>query len=138
MPEERPQQLRSILATDAFARLVGVRLEAAETDLATLSVAWREDLRQPTGLLHGGVYAVLADTAAVHALGTTLRASFSPVTVRLDTSYFAPLRSGRLTARARIVRKGRRLAHASVELTGDDGRLVGIAGSIVALSSAGA
>ena len=134
MPEERTAQLRSILAADAFARLVGVRLDAAETDAATLSLAWREDLRQPTGLLHGGVYAVLADTAVVHALGTTLRASFSLVTVRLDTSYFEPVRAGRLTARAHVVRKGRRLAHVEVELARDDGRLVAIAASIVALT----
>jgi len=135
MPAERTAQLRAILAADPFACLVGFRLDVAETDAATLSVALRDQLRQPAGLLHGGVYAVLADTAVVHALGTTLRPSFRPVTVRLDTSYFAPVRSGRLSARARIVRKGRRLAHGSVELHSEAGEVVANATSIVALMS---
>lgn len=136
MPAERAAQLRAILAADAFACHVGLRLDAAETDVATLSVALRDELRQPTGLLHGGVYAILADTAVAQALGTTLRPGFSIVTVRLDTSYFAPVRSGRAIARARIVRKGRRLAHGSVELTDEAGAIVATAGAIYAMITA--
>jgi len=71
----------------------------------------RADLAQPTGILHGGLHSVLIDTAIAQALLTTIRPGFSVVTVRLDTNYFAPVRSGRIVASARVARKGKRIAH---------------------------
>ncbi|MEO6026676.1 MAG: PaaI family thioesterase [Candidatus Binatia bacterium] len=42
---------------------------------------------------------------------------FSVVTVRLDTNYFAPVRSGRVVANATVVRKGKRIAHGEAVAT---------------------
>jgi uncharacterized protein (TIGR00369 family) len=111
MPPERGDLQRQVVDGDPFLRSLGVRCEEIQSNAATLSLAHRSDLTQPTGILHGGLQSILIDTAIAQALLTTLRPGFSVVTVRLDTNYFAPVRSGRIVARARVVRHGKRIAH---------------------------
>src|SRR5262249_54904804 len=111
MPPGRAELQRQLVDGDPFLRLLGLSFDEARCDAATLSVAYRADLTQPTGILHGGLHAILIDTAIAQALLTTIRPGFSVVTVRLDTNYFSPVRSGRIAASARVVRKGKRIAH---------------------------
>src|SRR5262245_49774235 len=117
MPRDRAELQRQLVDGDPFLRLLGLSFDAARSDAATLSVGYRADLTQPTGILHGGLHALLIDTAIAQALLTTIRPGFSVVTVRLDTNYFAPVRSGRIVASARVVRKGKRIAHGEAVVT---------------------
>ena len=57
------------------------------------------------------------DPAIAQALLTTIRPGFSVVTVRLDTNYFGAVRGGRIVASARVVRKGKRIAHGEAVVT---------------------
>jgi uncharacterized protein (TIGR00369 family) len=98
-PDGRIALQQQLVASDAFFRLLGVRL------------AFRDDLVQPTGILHGGLHALLIDSAIAQALLTTLHPAYSVVTVHLDTKYFAPVSGGELLAEATVIRKGRRVAH---------------------------
>jgi uncharacterized protein (TIGR00369 family) len=84
----------------------------------------RADLTQPTGILHGGLQSILIDTAIAQALLTTLRPGFSVVTVRLDTNYFAPVRSGRVVVSAKVVRKGKRIVHGEAVVTDEHDAMV--------------
>src|SRR5215468_712736 len=88
MPPDRGELQRRIVEGDPFLRLLGLSLGEARLDAATLSVAHRAELTQPTGILHGGLHSILIDTAIAQALLTTIRPGFSVVTVRLDTNYF--------------------------------------------------
>jgi acyl-CoA thioesterase len=124
MPPGRDELQRQVVDGDPFLRLLGLSFDEARSDAATLSVAYRDDLTQPTGILHGGLQAILIDTAIAQALLTTIRPGFSVVTVRLDTNYFAPVRSGRIVAGARVVRKGKRIAHGEACVTDERDELV--------------
>jgi hypothetical protein len=55
-----------------FAKLIGMRLVDLKLDEATISIEMRDDLRQPSGVLHGGVTATLIDTAMAFAVRTRL------------------------------------------------------------------
>jgi uncharacterized protein (TIGR00369 family) len=125
MPAERTELQRQIVDGDPFLGLLGVKIQGAGTDTATLAAAYRSDLAQPTGILHGGLHSILIDTAIAQALLTTIRPGFTVVTVRLDINYFAPVRSGRIVATATVVRKGKRIAHGQAFVTDERAAVVG-------------
>ena len=72
-----------------------------------------DGLKQPLGLVHGGVYATLADALTA----TTGR------TVSNQTSFLRPITQGTIHATARRRHKGRTTAVWEVDITDDEGRL---------------
>lgn len=119
MPPGRAELQRQLIDGDPFLGALGVRFAAAEADGATLTLGFRANLAQPTGILHGGLHSILIDTAIAQALLTTIRPGFSVVTVRLDANYFAPVRAGEVAVRASVVRKGKRIAHGTAVVVDD-------------------
>ncbi len=98
-------------------------LEAGpERVLLRLPVDWR--VHQPFGILHGGVSALLAESAA--SLGGALAAGpeRSVVGIELSASHLRGLRDGHLTAEATPVRVGRTIQVWRIVLTDDDGRAI--------------
>jgi uncharacterized protein (TIGR00369 family) len=87
-----------------------------------LPVNWR--VHQPYGILHGGVSALLAESAA--SLGGALAAGpeRSVVGIELSASHLRPLQDGHLTATATPVRVGRSVQVWRIALTDDDGRAI--------------
>jgi 1,4-dihydroxy-2-naphthoyl-CoA hydrolase len=72
-----------------------------------------DSLCQPLGLVHGGVYATLADALTAKA-GRT---------VSNQTSFLRPITTGTIHATARRRHQGRTTAVWEVDITDDDGRL---------------
>jgi 1,4-dihydroxy-2-naphthoyl-CoA hydrolase len=98
-------------------------LEAGpERVMMRLPVDWR--VHQPFGILHGGVSALLAESAA--SLGAALAAGpeRSVVGIELSASHLRALRDGHLTAEATPVRVGRTVQVWRIVLTDDDGRAI--------------
>ena len=104
--------------------LLGVEvLEAGpERVVMRLPVDWR--VHQPFGVLHGGVSALLAESAA--SLGAALAAGTDRrvVGIELSASHLRGLRDGHLTADATPVRVGRTIQVWRIVLTDDDGRAI--------------
>ena len=104
-----------LAAMRPYYRLLGLRVEAGEpAGLSKLVLESRSELENSRGEVHGGVIASLLDVAMGVAVRSTLPQSDGATTVSLTVNYVAPGRST-LTARGRVVRKGRTLA--SVEAT---------------------
>jgi 1,4-dihydroxy-2-naphthoyl-CoA hydrolase len=87
-----------------------------------LPVDWK--VHQPYGILHGGVSALLAESAA--SLGAALAAGPGKgvVGIELNASHLRSLREGHLTATATPIRVGRTLQVWGITLTDDDGRAI--------------
>ena len=87
-----------------------------------LPVTWK--VHQPYGILHGGVSALLAESAA--SLGAALAAGpdRQVVGIELNASHLRGLREGYLTASATPLRVGRTVQVWSISLTDDDGRAI--------------
>jgi uncharacterized protein (TIGR00369 family) len=83
-------------------------------------------LRQPLGLVHGGVFAVLADqlTAGAHRR-----------TISSQTSFLRPITGGHVNATARRRHNGRTTAVWEVDMTDDEGRLCALVRITLALQS---
>jgi acyl-CoA thioesterase len=123
LTEAQFNRLREAFDNVPFARLLGIEIGAAEPGTATLHLNVRDELKQNHGVMHGGATASLIDTAAAFAILTILEAGQKTTTVDLTVHYLRPLTEGRLTARARVLRAGRRLIVVSVDLT-DDAQLL--------------
>jgi len=123
-PAGRVDLQRQLVESDPFFRLLGLRFHDGAQDRATLALAFRDDLVQPTGILHGGRHGILIDSAIAQALLTTIRPAYSVVTVHLDTKCFAPVTGGEVFASASVVRKGKRIAHGQATVCDGAGTLV--------------
>ena len=107
-----------------FAKLIGMRLEALRMDEAVISMEMRDDLRQPSGVLHGGVTATLIDTAMAFAVRTRLEPQAPTATIDLTVHYLRPLVQGRAICTGRVVRAGKRVFTVSADVHNDEGKLI--------------
>lgn len=119
LTDAQEKRIREALEKVPFARLLGLELAEIEHGAATFRLSVRDDLKQNKGLLHGGVIASLIDTAAAFAAVTLLEPGQSTTTVDLTIHYLRPLTAGRATARARVLRAGRRMLVISIDVLDD-------------------
>jgi 1,4-dihydroxy-2-naphthoyl-CoA hydrolase len=105
-------------------KLLGIRVEAASGDRVVLSCPVTADLHQPYGLVHGGVYATLAETAASIAAALWFGDRGKVVGVSNATDFLRAVRGGSLRAEATPLARGRTTQLWQVEIGDDGGRLV--------------
>jgi uncharacterized protein (TIGR00369 family) len=83
-----------------------------------------DSLRQPYGLVHGGVYAAMAESLASQATAMAVYDQGNiAVGLSNHTSFMRPVLSGHVHANGRRVHRGSTTWVWEVELTDDDGRL---------------
>ena len=102
--------------------LLGIEAVALGPERVEVRLAVDGRVHQPHGVLHGGVSAVLAETAA--SLGGTLAApaGHSVVGIELNANHLRPMREGVLTAVATPLRVGRTVQVWEISLTDESGR----------------
>src|SRR5918999_6486573 len=91
-------------------KTLNITVESAERERVVLSMPVDERVHQYTGLLHGGVSVVLAETAA--AIGAALTKDherYTPVGVEINANHLRSVSRGRVTAEAKPVYQGKRI-----------------------------
>jgi uncharacterized protein (TIGR00369 family) len=101
--------------------LIGARLTAVEPGATEITLAYREDLTQQKGFVHGGIIGMIADTACGYAAFSLMAAGCSLVTVEYKINILAPARGG-LVARGHVVKAGRTLTVTRGEVHAEDGK----------------
>lgn len=106
-------------------KTLGIEIVAAEPERVLLSMQVDERHHQYTGLLHGGVSVVLAETAASigAALNTDL-SRYTPVGVEINANHLRSVSGGRVTAEAKPVYKGRQMTVWAIEIRDERDRLI--------------
>ena len=107
-----------------FIKLVGVRVAEAGGDRVVLTCPVTPDLHQPFGLVHGGVYATLAETAASVGASLWFGDRGKVVGVSNHTDFLRAVRRGELRAEATPLSRGRTTQLWQVEIGDEQGRLV--------------
>ena len=126
-PEVTPEQRKfaaNALHNLPFAKLMGMRLVDLKPDEAVIVIEMRDDLRQPSGVLHGGVTATLMDTAMAFAVRTRIGPEGATATIDLTVHYLRPHLTGRCTCTAKVVRAGKRIFTVSAEVHNEEGKLI--------------
>lgn len=82
----------------------------------------------PYGVLHGGVVMALMDSAMGQAVAAVVHANgrFNAA-AQMSVNFLAPVKSGTLRARARVVKVGKRLAVVEASASDDAGTLIAMA-----------
>jgi uncharacterized protein (TIGR00369 family) len=110
-------------------RLLGFVPKLIEPGRAVFELQADERHHNPMGTLHGGNYCDLADAAMGYAFAATLAEGETFTTVELKINFFRPVRLGRLTAEARVVKAGGTLGYVECDVTDQTGKLVAKAAS---------
>lgn len=98
----------------------------AATGTVTIRLPYRPEFRRfpEEGGYHGGVIAALVDLAG-HAAIFVRHQRIAP-TIDLRVDYLRPAPGGELFAHARVLRAGRSVARADVEIVDGDGNLIAV------------
>ena len=107
-----------------LAKLFGMELVDVELDRAVISIVIGDDLRQPSGVLHGGVTASLIDTAMAFAVRTRLAIDDATATIDLTIHYLRPHITGKCTCTATVLRAGKRIFAVSADVVNEEGKLI--------------
>jgi 1,4-dihydroxy-2-naphthoyl-CoA hydrolase len=107
-----------------FAELLGVSIEEASGDRVVAVCPVTPALHQPYGLVHGGVYAALAETAASYGAATWLGDRSRTFGISNHTDFLRPVREGTLRAEATPLARGRTTQLWQVAISDDRGQLV--------------
>lgn len=121
-PDLLERQRRRLAASPAIGWLHPV-LEELSLDRAVLKLPYREEVSNGSGTVHGGILAMLADTALAFALSTNFDGKMGFATADL-TIHFLRRARGDVWARAEIVKKGRRNNVGNVDIVDAEGRCV--------------
>ncbi|HYY58498.1 MAG TPA: hotdog fold thioesterase [Pyrinomonadaceae bacterium] len=115
-------------------KTLGIEIDEAEPERVRLSMQVDERHHQYTGLLHGGVSVVLAETAASigAALNTDLN-RYTPVGVEINANHLRSVSSGKITAEAKPVYKGRQMTVWAIEIRDERSRLICVSRCTLAL-----
>ena len=124
--DSRLQRARNAFARVAYAKFLGLELCELKSGDVTVCLDVRDDVKQNHGVVHGGAIASLIDTASAFVILTAIDENERVTTTDLTIHYLRPVTAGRMLARARIVRGGRRRFVVNVEVE-NEGRLAATA-----------
>ena len=108
--------VRRRMKRSRLAVLLGFVAESAGKGRAVLRMDVKEHHRQLHDVVHGGVLAALADTAAAVAAYTAVPEGVEIVTIELKINYLIPVPEGRIRAEAVVLRAGRNFVVAECEI----------------------
>lgn len=95
---------------------------SGERVVLRLPVTWK--VHQPYGILHGGVSALLAESAASFGAALNVGPDRQVVGIEISASHLRSVRDGHLIATATPIRAGRTVQVWAIHLTDDEGRAI--------------
>jgi 1,4-dihydroxy-2-naphthoyl-CoA hydrolase len=117
-----------------FDRLYGLRITELRPDQVIGEVIVQDQIKQPAGLVHGGVYAAIAESMATNGTAAAVYDDGNTaVGMTNQTSFLRPITQGTIHATARARHRGRTTWVWEVELRDDEDRLCGMTRVTVAV-----
>jgi 1,4-dihydroxy-2-naphthoyl-CoA hydrolase len=122
-----------------FDGLYGLEVLAISDEEVTARVRVRDELRQPAGLVHGGVFASIAESITSMATWLAVQPDGrSAQGLSNQTSFLRPIVDGTIHAVARRRHRGRTTWVWEVEITDDQDRLCALVRMTIAVREAAA
>lgn len=106
-----------------FNELIGMEIDSAGAEEVTAHIDVGPQHLQPMGLVHGGVYAAMAE--AMGSIGAWFAAGQDKFVAGTSnhTTFLRPITKGRIHAVAKPRQQGRTVAVWDTDLSDDDGRV---------------
>lgn len=109
---------------DGLSETIGIEdFELVSEEEATATLPVSDRVRQPFGIVHGGAFAVLAETLTSRATYEVVGPDKGAFGQSNNTSFFRPVSEGAVHARATAIHRGRTSWVWDVGMRDDSGRL---------------
>jgi uncharacterized protein (TIGR00369 family) len=119
------RDVRERFARSAFhSSWVGLELDRVEEGEVDVALMVQPHHRNVVGTLHGGMLAILADTATGLAYRTVLEPGTTHLTSSLAITFLSTAHAGRVVARGHVIRRGRSFGYAEADLIDEGGALL--------------
>jgi uncharacterized protein (TIGR00369 family) len=120
-----------------FDALYGLEVVEMTDELVRAQVKVRDEIKQPAGLVHGGVYASIAESIASVATALGVQADGKTAQgLSNQTSFLRPILEGTVHATARRRHRGRTTWVWEVDITDDQDRLCALVRMTIAVRDA--
>jgi 1,4-dihydroxy-2-naphthoyl-CoA hydrolase len=117
-----------------FDRTYGLELLHFSDSEVQARVQARDELKQPAGLVHGGVYSSIAESIASLATAfAVLDRGFTAMGLSNSTSFLRPITEGSVHAHAIALHRGRTTWVWDVRFSDDEGRLCAVTRMTIAV-----
>ena len=121
---DRYPALREMQAVPLFADL-GYEFTDAGDGWAEIVLTAAPSTHNLYGIVHGGVWLIVADSAMGGALATVADPEERVITAQAEFRWLRPLQGDTIRARAEVFRRGRTLSHAMADLYDASDRHIG-------------
>ena len=120
-----------------FDDLIGTEWLSDDPEDARVRLSIRDELRQPFGLMHGGVMSTLVESVCSRATaGAVYEDGMAAMGQSIDVSFIRPVTEGGVEVRAKARHRGRTTWIWSAEIVDDEGRLCALAKMTMAVRPA--
>lgn len=110
-----------------LARLLGIEILDAESSRVRARLTVRQEICTANGILHGGAFMTLADTAGAIGASLNLRPGDHTTTIESKTNFLGSAAVGAVvTAEALPIHIGRRSSVWQTRITADTGKLLAL------------
>lgn len=117
-----------------FDELIGTEWVSDDPDDARVRLPIRDELRQPFGLMHGGVMSTLVESVCSRATaGAVWEDGMAAMGQSIDVSFIRPVTAGSVEVRAKARHRGRTTWIWECEVLNDEGKLCALARMTIAV-----
>ena len=116
--------MRQLVHDSKYPQLLGMTLSVLELDGCRMDLELDARHTHGFGVVHGGVFAALIDSATWWSAYMRLPATAGLVNVDLKLNYLQTVSSGRLIATGRCIRAGRTMSDTEAYVRAEDDRLI--------------
>jgi 1,4-dihydroxy-2-naphthoyl-CoA hydrolase len=117
-----------------FDELIGTEWVSDDPDDARVRLSIRDDLRQPFGLMHGGVMSTLVESVCSRATaGAVYEDGMAAMGQSINVSFIRPVTEGSVEVRAKARHRGRTTWIWEAEVVNDAGKLCALAQMTIAV-----
>jgi 1,4-dihydroxy-2-naphthoyl-CoA hydrolase len=117
-----------------FDDLIGTEWLSDDPDDARVRLQIRDELRQPFGLMHGGVMSTLVESICSRATaGAVWEDGMAAMGQAIDVSFVRPVTEGGVEVRAKARHRGRTTWLWEAEVLNDEGKLCALARMTIAV-----
>jgi acyl-CoA thioesterase len=122
LSQENIERMRQASRSEPAWQLLGIKLEEISDGYAKVSFKTKPEFLNFVGTVHGGIIATLADSVFGYALNSL---HFPTVASQFNIHFLNPTVAGdELVAECRVIKAGKRIAMAEIEVKTRSGKLI--------------
>jgi len=111
-----PQLIIDNFNSQKVMQLLGAKLTEVRPGYAEVTLPWREEFTQQSGVVHGGILATIGDNAGGYAAWTLEPNDGNVLAVEFKINLLAPAKGDKMVARGFVVKRGKSLTISRVDI----------------------